>query len=92
MSEGAKVFVPLDLRGNRKEREPFVLALDKDEEPACVRLDIFTDTVHLQVKLDHPAMELLVEKMIATRLQLAERRAYQKGAAHAARRTERRKE
>lgn len=91
MSE-AKVFVPLDLRGHRKEREPIAIALDDEEEPLCVCLDIFTDSVHAQVKLDDAAMELLFEKVIAMRLQLTEKIAYQKGAAHAARRKGGRKE
>jgi hypothetical protein len=91
MPEG-KVFVPLDLRGFRKEREPIAIAIDDEEEPLCVRLDVFTDTVHAQVKLDEAAMELLFEKVVAMRIELAERIAYQKGAAHAARRKGGRKE
>jgi hypothetical protein len=81
-----KVYVPLDLRGFRKEREPIAFTLDEEEEPVCVTLDVFTDSVHAQVKLDDAAMDLLFEKVIQMRLQLTERRAFQKGAAHGARR------
>jgi len=85
MSEKPKIFIPLDFRGHKKATQPFVLTLDTDEEPPCIRMDTFTNNVHVSSKMDESTLDALFDQITALRLELAKKVSYQKGAATALR-------
>lgn len=82
-----KIFIPIDLRNLAKNKEPFVVALDEEEDQLCARMDIFSEApdVHVQLKLDEHALYLLFDKLLANRLELLRKLSFQRGAAHGAR-------
>lgn len=84
--ESGKAFIPVNLRGFKKKSEPFALTIDDEEEPTGACLDVFTPKMHVQIKMDDRALELLFDKVLEMRLQLTRERYYQRGAAHALRR------
>jgi len=85
MSEAPKIFIPLDFRGHKKTSQPFVLTIDTDEEPPCIRMDTFSAGVHISTKMDEPTLDALFDLITGLRLELAKRVSFQKGAANAMR-------
>lgn len=82
-----KIFIPIDLRKLAKNKEPFVVVLDEEEDRLCARVDIFSEApdVHIQLKLDEEALSLLFDKLMSNRLELLRKLSFQRGAAHGAR-------
>jgi len=91
MSE-AKIFIPLDFRKLKAGHEPFILAVDEEEEPKCARLDLFTESVHVQVKIDEVVLRDMSDRFLAALIEITKARAFEKGAAHALRSKKRGKE
>lgn len=84
MSEG-KIFIPLDFREIPKGKEPIVFRFDDDDDPICVTMELFTGSAHVQMKLGDASLDLLFDKILENRLELAKKIAFRKGAARGAR-------
>jgi len=79
-----KEYVQIDLR---KPGAPAILwQIDEDEEPACVVAEIFTGSIHVEIKADEHDLERLIQAILQKRVELAKHLAFQRGAARAMRR------
>ena len=79
-----KEYVQIDLR--KAGSPPIVFMLDEDEEPACVVMQIFSGSVHVEIKADERALEMVYQAILQKRIELAKHLAAERGAARAMRR------
>jgi hypothetical protein len=86
MSEQGRAYIPVDLRGAKKLEKSILVGIDDDAEPKCVSMQLYTDTLNIDIRLDESALDALFDHLLKMRLQLARDLSFQKGAAHASRR------
>ena len=79
-----KEFAQIDLR--KPGAPPLLIIIDDEEEPACMVAELFTGAVHLEIKADEKALDLLIHTLHQKRIELAKHLAFQRGAARAMRR------
>ncbi len=82
----SRTYIPLDLRGKKKINDAIIIATDEDVAGSA-SLNLYTDTMHLDVMLDDEALTVLFDRLLAARLVLAhdsgEKAGEKKGAAGA---------
>jgi hypothetical protein len=88
MASKGRAYIPLDLRGRKKIEDAITIALDEDV-PGSASLNLYTDTMNLDVLLDEEALTVLFDRVLAARLVLARDRGEKKGSENAARRRQR---
>lgn len=84
--DSGKIYIPLDFRGMRPQKPSIVFSIEDEEDEPCVRMDVFSDAVHVSIKLDDGALDVVESALRSKRLDLLRKIAFAKGCAHAARR------
>lgn len=79
-----KEYVQIDLR--EPGPSPFVYMVDEDEEPACVVMQIFAGSVHVEMKADERALDRLLQEIMQKRIELSTELAFRRRSARVVRR------